>query len=147
VILGGKSGWNEDGNWLVEKIAGDCGRSQIVSVVTESSDEAKTVVPVGGKDRESKSPDSSVGDKQQLVREGAELLAVKRLGRRWIVNIASWEVFVDCLQLAKEDQATYCPMVNNRSLQTNNNRFRPEITIGDLVSTVRPHSVIVPNIN
>jgi hypothetical protein len=58
-----------------------------------------------------------------------------------------WEVFVDCLQLAKEDQATCRPMVNNRSLQTNNNRFRPEATIDDLVLTVRPGSVIVPNIS
>jgi hypothetical protein len=79
------------------------------------------------------------------------MLAVKRLGRRWIVDglliMPQCEVFVDCLQLAKEDQATCRPMVNNRSLQTNNNRFRPEATIDDLVSTVRPHSVIVPNIN
>jgi hypothetical protein len=38
-------------------------------------------------------------------------------------------------------------MVNNRSLQTNNNRFRPKASIDGLVLTVRPHSIIVPNIN
>jgi hypothetical protein len=74
------------------------------------------------------------------------ILAVKRVGRDGLLILPQWEVFVDCLQLAKEDQATCRPMVNKRSLQTNNNRFRPEATIDDLVSTVRPHSVIVPNI-
>ena len=56
------------------------------------------------------------------------------------------EDFVDCLQLAKEDQATYRPMVNNRSLQRTIADSVQKL-IDDLVSTVRPQSVNVPNIN
>jgi hypothetical protein len=46
----------------MKKIAGDGGRGQIVCVVAESSDKARTLVLVSGEDGKSQNPNSSVGN-------------------------------------------------------------------------------------
>ena len=46
----------------MKKIAGDGSGGQVICVVAESSDEARTVVLVGGEDGKSQNPDSSVGN-------------------------------------------------------------------------------------